>query len=74
MIAPVTGRCPFCGEVHEMGDARTPEDCKRHQRPVDKIFDPNSKRRDAKGNIIPWAEEHDYFMGFDPNNPDVPTD
>lgn len=31
-------------------------------------------RRDAKGNIIPWTKEHDYFMGFDPDNPDVPTD
>lgn len=31
-------------------------------------------RRDAKGNTIPWAKQHDYFMGFDPDNPDVPTD
>lgn len=44
------------------------------RRPVDRIYDPKSTRRDAKGNIIPWAKEHDYFMGFDPENPDVPTD
>lgn len=31
-------------------------------------------RFDAKGDPIPWAKEHDYFMGFDPDNPDVPTD
>jgi len=31
-------------------------------------------RKDAKGNEIPWAMEHDYFMAFDPDNPDVPTD
>lgn len=28
MIAPVAGRCPFCGEVHQMGDARSPDDCR----------------------------------------------
>ncbi len=31
-------------------------------------------RKDANGNDIPWAKEHDYFMGFDPDNPDVPVD
>lgn len=31
-------------------------------------------RRDANGDLIPWAKEHDYFMAFDPENPDVPTD
>lgn len=31
-------------------------------------------RKDANGNTIPWSKEHDYFMGFDPENPDVPTD
>ena len=36
--------------------------------------EPSKPRRDAKGNIIPWAKEHDYFMAFDPENPDVPTD
>jgi hypothetical protein len=31
-------------------------------------------RKDANGNPIPWAKEHDYFMAFDPNDPDTPTD
>lgn len=43
-------------------------------RPVDQIFDAKSERRDADGNIIPWAEEHDYFMAFDPENPNLPMD
>ena len=38
------------------------------------IGDSTFPRRDTKGNIIPWAKEHDYFMGFDPENPDIPTD
>jgi len=36
--------------------------------------DENEIRRDAKGRVIPWTKEHDYFMGFDPENPDIPTD
>lgn len=31
-------------------------------------------RKDAQGNPIPWDKKHDYFMGFDPANPDIPTD
>lgn len=31
-------------------------------------------RKDANGDPIPWAKEHDYFMAFDPENPDIPTD
>ena len=31
-------------------------------------------RIDANGNSIPWSSDHDYFMGFDPENPDIPTD
>jgi hypothetical protein len=31
-------------------------------------------RRDANGNPIPWGPEHDDFMAFDPENPDVPLD
>ncbi len=27
MVIATTGRCAFCGRVHPMGDARTPEDC-----------------------------------------------
>lgn len=33
-----------------------------------------SGRHAANGEPIPWAKEHDYFMGFDPDNPDIPTD
>lgn len=36
--------------------------------------DPKKIRKDAHGNPIPWSQEHDYFMGFDPENPDIPTD
>jgi len=44
-------------------------------RPVDEVFKPKKPlRRDAKGNLIPWDEEHDYFMAFDPANPDLPMD
>jgi len=31
-------------------------------------------RMDANGNPIPWPESADYFMAFDPANPDIPTD
>lgn len=31
-------------------------------------------RKDINGNIISWPEEADYFMAFDPDNPDIPTD
>lgn len=31
-------------------------------------------RRDANGDAIPWPQSADYFMAFDPDNPDVPTD
>jgi chromosome segregation ATPase len=31
-------------------------------------------RRDANGDPIPWPKDADYFMGFDPENPDTPTD
>jgi len=31
-------------------------------------------RLDANGDPIPWDEQHDYFMAFDPKNPDIPTD
>lgn len=31
-------------------------------------------RRDVNGDVIPWPKEADYFMGFDPDNPDIPTD
>lgn len=43
---------------------------------LDKILekDPKKIRKDRDGWNIPWSEEHDYFMGFDPNNPDIPTD
>lgn len=39
-----------------------------------KADSPPLGRVDAHGNPIPWAKEHDYFMGFDPENPDIPTD
>ena len=44
-------------------------------RPVDEVFLPKEPiRKDAKGDPSPWDEKHDYFMGFDPDNPDIPTD
>lgn len=44
-------------------------------RTVDTVLQPKEPiRRDANGNKIPWDKEHDYFMGFDPDNPDLPTD
>lgn len=35
---------------------------------------PLALRIDADGDPIPWGQEHDYFMAFDPENPDIPTD
>lgn len=56
--------------VHGIAVASPPE-----IRPVDRVFLPQEPlREDANGNIIPWDEEHDYFMAFDPENPDIPTD
>lgn len=70
--------CPFCGTRYDP----EPEPEEHDKQVLDAAqamgvgdsLEKQAQRLDANGNTIPWAKEHDYFMGFDPDNPDIPTD